>query len=290
MPGERRTLLVTIIAGAMMLVEVYAGLVFGSMALLADGLHMASHATALAVAYAAYVFARRYARDRRFSFGTGKVNSLAGFSGALLLSVFAVLMAWESLERFLSPVPIRFNQAIAVAVVGLIVNTVSAVILSHRSGGTRSEAEHAGHSHHHDHNLRAAYLHVLADALTSVLAIGALLAGKLGGANWLDPAMGIVGSLLVARWSIGLIRMTGAVLLDRQAPDELCESVRRVVEQDGSARVTDLHIWSIGPRCWSAAIAIAAADGTAARHCRARLLAAGVPLAHLTIQVDPSAD
>jgi cation diffusion facilitator family transporter len=200
--GEKRTLIVIAVTATMMVVEITTGILFGSMALLADGLHMGSHAVALLIALIAYIYARRHAGDERFSFGTGKVNALAGFTGAVLLAVFALVMAWESFDRLLDPVPIAFNSAILVAVVGLLVNGGCALIL---------DAGHShGNDHHHDHNLRSAYLHVIADALTSVLAIAALLTGKYLGWNWMDPVMGMVGAALVARWSVGLLRPPGA--------------------------------------------------------------------------------
>jgi len=207
-PGESRTLIVIGITAAMMVVEIAAGIAFGSMALLADGLHMGSHAAALTVTAVAYVYARRHAGDPRYSFGTGKVNALGGFSSAVLLAMFALLMVWESVHRFLNPVEIHFDRAILVAVIGLVVNGASALVLGtghgHGHGDHHADDhDHArdhgphGHSHGHDHNLRAAYFHVLADALTSVLAIVALLAGKHLGLTWMDPAMGIVGAGLV---------------------------------------------------------------------------------------------
>ncbi|UCG73058.1 MAG: CDF family Co(II)/Ni(II) efflux transporter DmeF, partial [Chromatiales bacterium] len=200
--GEKRTLIVVMMTAVMMVIEIAAGLAYGSMALLADGLHMASHTAALGIALVAYIVSRRLAADHRFAFGVGKINSLAGFASAVLLLGFAVAMVTESVDRLINPLAIAFDQALIVAVVGLIVNGVSAWILM----STPHDHGH-GHAHeHHDHNLRAAYLHVLADALTSVLAIVALLAGKYFGAGWLDPMMGIVGACLVARWSLGLIR------------------------------------------------------------------------------------
>jgi cation diffusion facilitator family transporter len=197
-PGESRTLLVVAITATMMVVEIAAGLVYGSMALLADGLHMASHTAALGMAFLAYVIARRLAADERFSFGTGKLNSLAGFASAVLLLGFAVIMVTESTSRFISPVEISYDQALVVAVIGLIVNGLSAWIFAATPHEHHGHHGHS-HAHHHDHNLRAAYLHVLADALTSVLAIVALLAAKFYGLNWLDPFMGIVGAALVSR-------------------------------------------------------------------------------------------
>jgi cation diffusion facilitator family transporter len=242
-PGERRTLIVVVLTGVMMVIEIVSGLAFGSMALLADGLHMASHAAALGISVAAYWYARRRASDPRFSFGTGKVNSLAGFAGAILLVGFAVLMATESLQRFARPVPIVCGQALAVAVVGLLVNGVSGVLLN-------------AHHDHHDHNLRSAYLHVLADALTSFLAIFALLSAKFFGLYWMDPMMGIVGAVLVTRWSWGLLRQTSRVLLDHQAPAPLREAIREAIESHADERVADLHVWSIGPAIYAAVIGL----------------------------------
>jgi len=249
-PGESRTILVIALTAVMMAVEVAAGLAYGSMALLADGLHMASHAAALTITAVAYVYARRHASDERFSFGAGKVNALGGFTGAVLLGLFALMMAWESLARILSPVGIAFNQAIAVAVVGLVVNGVSVLLLGH--GSADGDEEH----HHHDHNLRAAYLHLLADALTSLLAIFALLAGRFLGLVWMDPLMGIVGAVLVARWSFGLLRSTSSVLLDRQAPADIGDSIREAVERGSDAVVADLHVWSVGPGIYSVIVSV----------------------------------
>ncbi len=250
-PGERRTLLVISITATMMIIEITTGLAYGSMALLADGLHMGSHTAALGITTIAYIYTRRRATDSRFSFGTGKVNAFAGYTSAVLLALFALLMAWESFARFLNPVEIAFNQAIAVAILGLIVNCASMIML----GGHHDHDHHHGHSHT-DHNLRAAYLHVLADALTSLLAIFALLAGKYLGLSWMDPAMGIVGAILVARWSVGLIRDTSGILLDHQAPAAMQEKARAAIEAADDNRIADLHIWSIGPNIYSATFSI----------------------------------
>lgn len=259
MAGERRTLLIVALTAVMMVVEIVAGLVYGSMALLADGLHMASHATALGIAFVAYVAARRLAADERFAFGTGKINSLAGFSSAILLLAFAFIMLTESTTRLIDPIAISYDQALVVAVLGLLVNGASAWILAstphHHGHGHGHDAGHH-HHHHHDHNLRAAYLHVLADAVTSLLAIVALLAAKFYGANWLDPVMGIVGAALVARWSYGLIRESARVLLDRQVGKEVVASVRAAIERDSSDRVCDLHCWSIGHGIRAAEISV----------------------------------
>lgn len=285
-PGERRTFIVIALTGVTMVVEIGAGIAFGSMALLADGLHMASHAAALTISAAAYVYARRHAADDRFSFGTGKVNALGGYTGAVLLAVFALIMAGESIDRLLHPIPIAFNQAILVAIVGLVVNAASVVIL----GGSEDEGSDGhDHGHHHDHgdhdhNLRSAYLHVLADALTSVLAIGALLTGKFLGWAWMDPVMGVVGAGLVARWSWGLVRDTSGILLDRQAPHAVRQTVIDAIEQgEERDRVTDLHVWSIGPSLYAGELVIVSSLPRAPANYRRAAVAAG--LAHVTIEV-----
>ena len=246
-------------------VEIAAGLAFGSMALLADGLHMASHAAALSISAFAYYFARKRAHDRSFSFGTGKVNSLGGYTGAVLLVLFALLMVSESIHRLIVPVAISFNQAIGVAVLGLIVNGVSVFILGHEEhhhhGHDHGEGghDHQHHDHHHDHNLRAAYLHVLADTMTSLLAIVALLAAKYYGWIWMDPVMGIVGAILITKWSMGLLKQTSGVLLDRQGPDALIDRMRRQIKSlSCKVEIVDLHVWSIGPNIYSAAITVVA--------------------------------
>lgn len=247
--SETRTIIVILITASMMCIEIVAGLAYGSMALLADGLHMASHTAALSISAYAYYFARKRAHDRSFSFGTGKVNSLGGYTGAILLLIFALMMVYESIHRLLKPEDILYNQAILVAVIGLIVNGASMLILGHD--------EH--HHHGHDHNLRAAYLHVLADTLTSFLAIIALLAAKFYAWNWMDPIMGIIGAILITKWSIGLLKQSGNVLLDRQGPDHLVKSVEKVIKSMPSKpEIVDLHIWLIGPNIFSAAITVLA--------------------------------
>ena len=222
--GETRTLIVVVLTLAMMVWEILAVIVYGSMALLADGLHMGSHAVALSINAFAYIYARRHAHNARFSFGTGKVNTLGGYTGAILLALFAALMAWESLIRLLNPVEIAFNQAIWVASIGLLVNGASVFILGeHHEHSHDHEDHHDHHDHHHDHNLRSAYLHVLADALTSLLAIFALLIGKYFGAVWMDPVMGIVGAILVSRWSLSLLKSTSAILLDERGSQDITQ-------------------------------------------------------------------
>ncbi len=289
--GERRTVIVVIITAVMMVVEIIAGMVFGSMALLADGLHMASHAAALGVAVAAYVLARKYARDKRFSFGTGKLNSLAGFTSAVMLILFALFMAYESVHRLLSPVNIAFDSAIFVAVLGLLVNGASMLILGEKHGHDHHHDhphEHHGHGddQSHDHNLRAAYFHVLADALTSVLAIFALLGAKYFDAHWMDPTMGIVGSILVARWSWTLIHDTSRVLLDRQAPDHVLREIREHLLADGHVEIQDLHVWSIGPSIYAADISLVSRSAKSPEEFR-RLLPDDLGLVHVTVEITP---
>jgi len=274
--GESRTLVVVVLTGLMMVVEIATGILSGSMALLADGLHMASHASALAVTLIAYVYVRRHALDRRYSFGTGKLNSLGGFAGAILLVLFALAMAWESVERLVRPVTIAFDQAVAVAVVGLLVNLASFLILNHHDDDNAER--------HHDHNLRAACLHVLADGLTSLLAIVALLLAKYFGLLWMDPAMGLVGAALVTRWSWGLLKSTSLTLLDRQAPEPIESAIREAIEQDADTRVADLHVWSIGPNIYSVVVSVVASKPESPDHYK-KLLPDGMGLVHQTVEV-----
>ncbi len=252
--NERRTWLVIGLTTFMMVLEIVSGFIFGSMALLADGWHMASHAAALGATALGYVLARRYASDKRFSFGIGKIGELAGYSSALLLGVIALLMAYESVQRLFSPVAIKFDEAIAVAVLGLIVNLVSAFILKERHADHHHD--HDSDHHHTDYNIRAAYLHVLADALTSILAIAALTTGRFFGWIWMDPLMGIVGAIVIARWSYGLTRDTGSILLDMDINTPLSDKIRRKIESDENNRIIDLHLWRIGPGHFAAIISI----------------------------------
>lgn len=285
-PGESRTLIVIAITAVMMLVELIAGVIYGSMALLADGLHMASHAAALGISAFAYRYARRNAHNSAYSFGTGKVNALGGFTGAVLLAIFALYMGVESILRMLNPVEIVFNQAIFVAFLGLLVNGACVFIL----GGAEHGHQHGHeHEHHHDHNLKSAYLHVMADALTSILAIFALLAGKYFGLIWMDPAMGIVGAILVGRWSYGLLIATSSILLDRQAPQHLRDQIRELIEADDDSRVTDLHVWSIGPEIYSAQIALVAHNPRSPSAYKA-LLPDELGVAHTAVEVNLCAD
>jgi cation diffusion facilitator family transporter len=267
------------LTATMMVAEIVAGSVFGSMALTADGWHMASHASALGIAVFAYGYARWHASDARYSFGTGKVSVLGGYTSAVVLAVIALWIAGESLARLFSAVSIRFDEAIGVAAVGLAVNVLCAYVLRDEHG-----EGHAGHDPV-DHNRRAAYLHVLADALTSALAIVALVAGKALGWVWMDPAMGLVGSVIIARWSYGLLRDTSGVLLDGSSDAELAGRIRSELER-GSDRVTDLHLWQLGPADRAAIVAIVTHDARPPETYR-RLLQDRFGLAHVTVEVHP---
>jgi cation diffusion facilitator family transporter len=276
--GERRTLIVIILTGVMMVGEIIAGVAFGSMALLADGIHMGTHMLGLTITFIAYIYARKYANDQRYNFGTGKVNALAGYSSAIFLVIIAAYMGYESIQRFINPVEIQYNLAILVAVIGLVVNGVSMWILGTKGHTHAPGLEHDhGHEHAHDHsgqadeehdhgehargeetdhNLKAAYLHVLTDAFTSLLAIVALLGAKYFNFNWMDPFMGVVGAILVTRWSILLISATVKILLDHQTSKETRSKIIRIIESYRDTKVSDFHMWSIGPGIYSAAISV----------------------------------
>lgn len=287
--NERKTWLVIVLTATMMVVEIVAGNLFGSMALVADGWHMSTHAAAMLIAALAYLYARKHARDSRFTFGTGKLGDLAGFASAIVLALIALLIGWESLVRLYSPVAISFSQAIAVAVVGLAVNIASAFLLRGEPHHGHDHGHHGSHGHHgDDNNLRAAYLHVIADALTSVLAIVALAVGSVYGWIWLDPAMGVVGALIIARWSWGLMRDAGGVLLDYVPPEEdLPDEIRAAIEGNGD-RITDLHIWQLGPGHHGAIISLVASDPLPPSHYR-RKLDHIHDLSHVTIEVEQAA-
>ncbi|MDT8447154.1 MAG: CDF family Co(II)/Ni(II) efflux transporter DmeF [bacterium] len=259
--NERRTSLVVVLTVVTMAAEIAAGYLFGSMALLADGWHMGTHATALGIAVFAYRYARNHKDDRRFSFGTGKVGSLGGFGSSILLGVVALSVVYESVERLITPRPIHYTESILVALLGLLVNLVSAFILrdhhDHHDHHPGQEQDHGpAHSHQHDHNMRAAYLHVVADALTSVLAIVALLAGKYFGWAFMDPVMGLVGSVLIARWAVILARESGAVLLDSSVDLDLIQEIKEEIERFDDHRVSDLHVWKIGTKQLAAIVSV----------------------------------
>lgn len=281
--NARRTLWVVLLTALMMVGEVAAGIAFNSMALLADGFHMATHAGALGIAALAYRYAKRHAESGRYTFGTGKVGDLAGFASALVLGIVALGIAWESAMRLVDPSPVAFGEATIIAVIGLGVNIVSALLLGHGHDHGHDGHDHShdhGHTHEKDNNLRSAYLHVVADALTSVLAIAALLGGRYLGWVWLDPAMGVVGAIVIAVWSWSLMRDTGAVLLD--ATDARLEAeIRERVEGPGDARICDLHIWRVGP---GAHAAIVSATGVARATICERLRPVR-QIEHLTVEI-----
>jgi cation diffusion facilitator family transporter len=306
--AERRTWVVVAITAVTMVVEIVAGLITGSMALLADGWHMSTHVVALSIAGVAYLLARRWSRDNRFAFGTWKIEVLGAFSSALLLGVVAVAMVVESGMRLFTPASIDFGPALVVAVVGLVVNMASALVLGH---GGHSEAAHHGHGHddhgHHDHghddhdhghghehhphvpgddlNLKSAYVHVIADAFTSVLAIAALSAGLWLGWTWLDPVMGIVGAGVILWWARGLLGDSARVLLDREMDSPVVASIRKAIESDGDAEVADLHVWRVGRASHAAVVTIVAERPLAPDVYRARL-ASIASLMHVSVEVN----
>ncbi len=287
--NARRTRWVVALTAAMMIAEIIAGYLTGSMALLADGFHMATHAGALGVAAVAYAYAKRHAANPAYSFGTGKVGDLAGFASAMALGLVALGIGVESILRLFQPITVAFGEATIIAVVGLGVNIASAFLLSGGQHHGHGQDHHHGHNHGHahaahagDNNLRSAYLHVLADALTSVLAIAALLAGRYLGWVWMDPVMGIVGAVVIARWSWTLVHDTASVLLDA-TDDHVANEVRELVEAPGDVRIADLHVWRVGPEAHSAIVSVAGGEGVNAEAIRARLSPVH-ELAHLTVE------
>lgn len=290
--AERRTRVVIGITVAMMLLEITAGVISHSMALLADGWHMSTHAIAFVMAAVAYHFTRRHASDPRFSFGTGKIGVLGGFSSAIVLSIIALAMAGESVHRLFSPLSIHFNEAIGIAALGLAVNLVCAFLLKddhHHHAGHDHDA-HGSHSHHHDLNQRAAYVHVLADAFTSVLAITALTSGIFFGWSWLDPVVGIVGSGVVFSWAYSLLRDTGTVLLDvTPEGSDLPVEIRRAVESDGDSIVTDLHVWQVSSGKFAAIVSLVAHEPKSCEQYRA-ILNEHEELVHVTVETQQCRD
>jgi cation diffusion facilitator family transporter len=289
--NERRTWFVVALTAVMMVGEIVAGIVFGSMALLADGWHMATHAAALGIAALAYLFARRQALNSHFTFGTGKFGDLAAFASAVILAIVAIQIAFESVARLVNPVTIAYREAIAVAVLGLVVNLVSAFLLreehdhGHHHGHSHAHGHDHGHAHHHrDNNLRAAYVHVLADAATSVLAIAALLTAAYLQWTWADPVVGIVGAAVIASWAVGLLRSSGSVLLDVNDAGKMEGLIRERLETRGD-RVTDLHLWQIGPGHRAAVISLVSDDPLPPSKYKRRL--SGIHgLSHVTVEVE----
>jgi cation diffusion facilitator family transporter len=284
--SEKKTWAVIWLCTAMMIVEIVGGWMFGSVALVADGFHMSTHAGALLLAALAYAYARSHAGDPRFTFGTGKFGDLAGFTSAIILAMIAMLIGYESIQRLLEPVPIRFNEAIPIAVLGLAVNVASAWLLS---GGGHHHDHHHGHEHHahgkvaHDNNFRAAIVHVLADAAVSMLVIAGLLLARAFGWLWMDPLAGIIGAVVIASWAVTLIRDTAAILLDMNPDDHITGHLRDAIEGDGDS-LADLHLWRLGPGHLGAILSVVTPTQRNEAFYRAKLQNFKA-LSHLTIEV-----
>ncbi|MCJ7601219.1 MAG: CDF family Co(II)/Ni(II) efflux transporter DmeF [Desulfobulbaceae bacterium] len=277
--GERRTLQVLVLTALTMIVEIAAGTAFGSMALLADGWHMGTHVAAFMITIFAYHYARKHAGSPEFTFGTGKVSVLGGFASAVALAVVALVMMAESVHRMFQPQPISFNEAIGVAGLGLLINIICALLLQ-----DRHDHDHDEH-HHHDHNLKAAYLHVLADALTSVLAIVALISGKFLGWNWLDPVMGVVGAAVITRWSYTLLRETSPILLDGSIAEDYQAAIKKTIESSDDNRIADIHVWRVGPADYAAIISIVTHYPQNPDHYK-KMLADFSKLSHITVEIN----
>lgn len=286
--AERNTLWAVVLTAAMMVAEIVGGWMFNSMALLADGWHMSSHALALGLSVLAYGAARRFAHDTRFAFGTWKIEVLGGYTSAILLVLVAGLMLYQSVERLVAPMPIHYDQAIAIAVVGLLVNLVCAWLLKGGHGHDHHHTHHEQetHGHHHDLNLRSAYLHVVADAATSVLAILALIGGKFWGAIWLDPVMGIIGAGLVAVWAYGLLRDSGRVLLDAEMNAPVVAEIKEVIAASPiSAHICDLHLWRVGKGKYACILSLVTTEEVEPDYFK-RQLSIHEELIHLTVEVN----
>ena len=280
--AQKKILIATILTGVMMVFEIFGGWFFNSMALLADGWHMSSHMLALGLAYFAYKMARKYARDQRFCFGTWKIEILAGYSSAILLMVVAVFMGVQSIERLFNPVNIHYNEAISIAIVGLIVNFICAWLL-------RENGHHHHHHSHDDHDLnqKAAFLHVVADAVTSVLAIIALFAGKYFGWDFLDAILGIVGAVLVAQWSWGLIRETGKTLLDAEMEHPVVKEIQEVVEElDNQITITDLHVWKVGRSKFSCILSLNTVNDSLTAEVVRKALSIHEEIVHISVEIN----
>jgi len=289
--AESRARLAATLTAIFMVVEIVAGYLFGSMALIADGVHMATHVGALGLAAGAYWLARRYARDARFTFGSGKFGDLAAFASAIGLGVAGIGVAVESVERLFRPIPVHYREALAIAAIGFFVNVVSALVL--RDGHAGHAHSHDGHAHahaHHDLNIRAAYVHIIADAATSLLAIGALSLGLFFGYTWLDPVVGLIGASVIASWAYGLIRDSGLVLLDAEDDPRLAADIRSTIESELNARVADLHLWRLGPGHRGLIIALVSADETTAERIKALLRDRYPGLSHVTVEIAVCSD
>ncbi len=286
--AERRAWAVIWLCGAMMLLEIVGGLLFGSIALVADGLHMSTHAGALLLAALAYSYARRHADDPRFTFGTGKLGDLAGFTSAVILAMIAVLIAYEAARRFIAPVPIQFRAAIPIAALGLAVNAGSAWLLSGGSSHHHDHAhDHSEHPHDHaaerDNNMRAAIIHMMADAAVSILVIAGLILARAFGWLWMDPLAGLIGACVIASWSYGLTRDTGAILLDINPDRAIAEDIRQTMETEGD-KLADLHVWRLGPGHLGAIVSIVTPRPREPEFYRQRL-GRFRSLSHVTVEV-----
>ncbi len=281
--AETRARLAAILTAVFMVVEIVCGIAYGSMALLADGVHMATHVGALGLAAGAYWLARRHAGNARFTFGSGKFGDLAAFASAIVLGLTALAVAGESVQRLITPGDVRYGDALLIAIIGLLVNLVTAVILKDSHHGH-------DHGHRHDNNMRAAYLHVLADAATSVLAIVALAAGYYFGLAMLDPISGLVGALVIGAWSYGLIRDSAMVLLDADADPEMSRDIRRTLEGELGARVADLHLWRLGPGHHGLIVSLVSPGATSAETIKTALRRRHPDLSHVTVEVAVCAD
>jgi cation diffusion facilitator family transporter len=301
--SERRARLAALVTTVFMAVEIAAGFAFGSMALIADGVHMATHVGALGLAAGAYWLARRHVSDSRFTFGSGKFGDLAAFASAIALGLVGAAVAVESFERLLSPVAVDYRDAAFIAALGLAVNLVSAFILGGGHSHDRSHDHSHDHGHAHDHshdhghshgavdnNMRAAYVHVLADAATSVLALAALTAGLFYGIRWLDPLVGIIGAGVIASWAYGLVRDSGMVLLDAEADPKLAGDIRRIIEKDLGARVADLHLWRLGPGHHSLIVSLVCPDDISSEDVKTALRKHHADLSHVTVEIAVCAD
>ncbi|MGD0142237.1 MAG: CDF family Co(II)/Ni(II) efflux transporter DmeF [Rhizomicrobium sp.] len=297
--SEKRARLAAMVTAVFMVVEIVAGLVFGSMALIADGVHMATHVGALGLAAGAYWLARRHAGDARFSFGSGKFGDLAAFASAIALGAAGLGVAIESIERLASPIAVDYRSALYIASIGLAVNLICALILrdshDHSHGHSHGHAHDDDHDHEHshadgDHNMRAAYVHVLADAATSLLAIFALSAGLIYGVRWLDPLVGLVGAGVIGSWAYGLVRDSGMVLLDAEADPTLSKNIRAMIENELGARVADLHLWRLGPGHRGLIVSLVSPDETTAERIKHALRARHPDLSHVTVEVTVCAD